>query len=225
MEHACAQCHSVVKDDDAFCSNCGAPQVRFAGREPSSDAVIVQDRSVPPTQVLADETYPTLQPFIQHDSSAVLRSALNAGVIAAILSSIPIGAAFIFALPFAGFLSILFYRRRSLVQEASPRMGFRLGSLTGFFGFLIFVVLTAVETVAFHAQNELRDAMMQAIRQAQARSADPQARQMLDYFMTPQGLAIMMIFGFIFMCILFVVLSGLGGALSAALLRRKSPPS
>jgi len=104
-------------------------------------------------------------------------------------------------------------------------MGFRLGSLTGFFGFLIFVVLTAVETVAFHAQNELRDAMMQAIRQAQARSADPQARQMLDYFMTPQGLAIMMIFGFIFMCILFVVLSGLGGALSAALLRRKSPPS
>jgi len=185
----------------------------------------VQDRSVPQAPVLADEIYPAPQRAIRLDWNAVIRSALNAGAIAAILSSIPIGAAFIFALPFAGFLSILFYRRRTLVAAPSPRMGFRIGSLTGLFGFLIFVVLTAVETVAFHAQNELRDAMMQAIRQAQARSADLQARQMLDYFLTPQGLAIMMIFGFIFICILFALLSGIGGALSAALLRRKDPPS
>jgi hypothetical protein len=67
--------------------------------------------------------------------------------------------------------------------------------------------------------------MIQAIRQAQARSADPQVRQMLDYFATPQGLLFLLIFGFVFMCIVFVVLSGLGGAVSAALLRRKGPPS
>jgi len=224
VEHACAKCHSTVKDDDAFCPNCGAPQIHFAGREPSSEAVTVQDRGVPQIQVRADEIDSAPQP-VSPDSGAVLRSALNAGVIAAILSSIPIGAAFVFALPFAGFLSILFYRRRSRVEEPSPRLGFRLGSLTGFFGFLLFVVLTAIETVAFHAQNELRNAMLEAIRQAQARNADPQARQLLEYFMTPQGLGIMMVFGFIFMCILFALLSGLGGALSAALLRRKGPRS
>jgi hypothetical protein len=185
---------------------------------------VQEDRVVSQIQVRADGIHSAPQP-VRPDTSTVLRSALNAGVIAAILSSIPIGAAFVFALPFAGFLSILFYRRRTRVEEPSPRLGFRLGSLTGFFAFLIFVFLTAIETVAFHAQNELRDAMLQAIRQAQARNADPQARQLLEYFMTPQGLGIMMIFGFIFMCILFALLSGLGGALSAALLRRKGPRS
>jgi hypothetical protein len=46
---------------------------------------------------------------------------------------------------------------------------------------------------------------------------------MLDYFITPQGLAVMMVFGFIFTAIMFVLLAGVGGAISAALLRRKGP--
>ena len=42
--------------------------------------------------------------------------------------------------------------------------------------------------------------------------------------MTPQGMAFMLAFGFVFMGVLFVVLSGVGGAISAALLRQKAPP-
>ena len=101
--------------------------------------------------------------------------------------------------------------------------GFRLGALSGFFGFAIFIFLTAVEIITFHAENELRDTMIQAVRQAEARTSDPQARQMLDYFMSPHGLIVIMGFCFIFMCITFVLLSGMGGAISASLLRRKGP--
>jgi hypothetical protein len=48
---------------------------------------------------------------------------------------------------------------------------------------------------------------------------------MLEYFLTPHGLMVMMVAGLVLMAILFVVLSGLGGSISAALLRRKEPPS
>ena len=61
-------------------------------------------------------------------------------------------------------------------------------------------------------------------RRSERTAADPQARQSLEYFLTPGGMAFLMIFGSAFMCVLFVILSGIGGAISAALLRRKLPP-
>jgi len=161
----------------------------------------------------------------EFDWNAGLRSALNAGAVAAVLASVPIRSGFLFALPIAGFLCVLFYRRRSSAAEPSPGAGFRLGAIAGFFGFAIFIMLAAVETVAFHAGNELREALVQAVKQAQERAADPQSRQMMEYFLTPGGLIFMMIIGFIFMLIAFALLSGMGGSISAALLRRKSPPS
>lgn len=75
-----------------------------------------------------------------------------------------------------------------------------------------------------HAQNDIRDAMVEAIHRQQARTPDPQARQMLDYFLTPHGFVVMMIVGMIFTGVIFVLLSGVGGTISAALLRRKEPP-
>ena len=151
-----------------------------------------------------------------------VRSAATGVATAAAFSFLPLGRAFVLVLPLAGFLCVALYRRRSL-QEPSRGAGFQLGALSGLIGSAFFFVLTAVQTLAFHAQDQLRDAMIQAIRQAQARSADPQAKQMFDYFMTPQGLIVMMIFGFIFTAIVFVLLSGLGGAVSAAIFRRKRP--
>lgn len=199
--------------------------MRFAGREPVTQAVVVKDLSLPLAQSVAVTDSHATPSSAQTHSNAAIRSALHAGVIAAVLSLLPVRSAFVFALPFAGFLAVLFYRRRSLVEEPAPSQGFRVGSLAGFFGFVIFLLLTAVQVFAFRAQNEFRDTMIQAIRQAQARSPDPQARQMLEYFMTPQGLVFMMAFGFLLMCIIFALLGGIGGAVSASLLRRKRPPS
>jgi hypothetical protein len=149
---------------------------------------------------------------------------VTAGVFAAVLSSIPVGGSFIFALPLAGFLCVLLYRRHSAMGEPTVSLGFRLGAGAGLAGFIILILLATIGTLGFHTQNELRDAMMQAVRQAQSRYADPQARQTLEYFVTPGGMTFLMIFGSAFMCVLFVILSGIGGAISAALLRRKLPP-
>ena len=157
------------------------------------------------------------------DGHAELRSALYAGVVGALLSMIQPLASLV-ALPFAGFLSVLLYRRRSSGAELSPRAGFRLGALAGLFGFGLLMVLTAAGTLARHTEGDMHAAVIQIIQQAQARNPDPQARQAFEYFMTPQGMAFMMIFGFVIMCSMFVLLSGIGGAISASLLRRKGPP-
>jgi hypothetical protein len=165
-----------------------------------------------------------VQRFPVDDSRAMVRAALYAGVIGAVLSSIPVGLNFILALPVAGFLSVLFYRRWTHGPELRPSLGFKLGALAGLFGFLAFLIFTAIGTLTFHVEGEMRQTMVEAVRLQQARATDPQVRQMFDYFMTPQGMMVMMGFGFLIMGIVFVLLTGAGAALSASLLRRKTPP-
>ena len=152
-----------------------------------------------------------------------MRSALNAGAMAAVLSLIP--GAFIMAIPLAGFLCVRLYFRRRRVGTPSSRIGFQLGALAGLFGTLLFAVLITAGTVITHSENEIRDQLIQRVRLAQAQNPDPQVRQWLAYFETPEGLLLLMIFSAIFMCVIFVLLSGAGGAFSAFLLRRKDPPS
>jgi hypothetical protein len=222
MEQSCQRCGSQIESLTPFCPNCAAPQIHFHGRQPSSNPVVVSGMQLP--VVVADQPGAPLPPT-SYNQNAALRSALHAGVVAAILSLIPLRSAFLFALPIAGFLCVLLYRRRVSGEELSVGSGFKLGSLAGLFALAFFVVLTATATLVSHAENELREAMLQAIRQAQARSPDAQARQMLDYFTTPHGLMVMMILGFAFTGVMFVLLSGLGGSISAKLLHRKRPPA
>lgn len=168
------------------------------------------------------ETEIALRPeVLRRDAGIRLRSAATAGAIAALLSAVPLG--FFLALPLGGFLAVVFYRRHGPRLELPSAAGFWLGALSGLFAFLIFLVLTVVETVAFHAGSELRQIMIEGVRRAQLRNPDPQARQMLDYFMSPPGLVVMMVMGAIFLCLLFVLLSGFGGTISAALARRRPP--
>jgi hypothetical protein len=137
---------------------------------------------------------------------------------------VPIKGSVAFALPFAGFLCVLLYRRYGSGAEPSLGLGFRLGVWAGVTGFAILIVLTAISTLGFHGQNELRDVLIQAVHQAQSRYTDPQSREALEQFLTPGGLAMLMVLCSAFACVFFAILSGLGGAASAALLRRKLPP-
>lgn len=158
------------------------------------------------------------------NAKAELRAAFYAAIVGAVLSLVQPGASFVIALPVAGFLSVVLYRRFSFKTEPSPRTGFRLGAMSGLFVFGLLMILIAAGTIAFHSEADTHTQVIQVIQQAQARNPDPQAKPVFEYFMTPQGMAVMMVVGFIFMSILFVVLSGIGGAISASLLRRKAPP-
>jgi hypothetical protein len=149
-----------------------------------------------------------------------VRSALNAGAIAAVLCLLPWG--FIVAMPMAGYFGVRLYRHRSLPQVLSPRAGFRIGALSGLFGFLIFAVLAVVVTLAAQAEDKLRSAIIEAVQRAQALYPDHRL-QWFDYFTTPHGMVVYVILSAVFSWAAFVLLSGVGGAISAAVLRKKGP--
>lgn len=219
MEHACPRCNSLVDDNSPFCPTCEAAQIHATPKECSRSPVTVGVEAAP---VLLSVGHIPRTTGIA-DAHAELRSALYAGVIGALLSMIqPLASPLAF--PVAGFLSVLLYRRRSMVSNPTPRMGFRLGALTGLFGFGLLMVLAAAEMLTRHTETDMHAAMIKMIQQAQARNPDPQARQVFDYFMSAQGMAVFMMFSFVLGCIIFVLLSGIGGAISTSLLRRKAPP-
>ena len=215
VEHSCYQCGAAVDEGIAFCPQCNAPQIRVAVGDAIASPTIDSGLEIKPPGSYKDGLQLTALQW--HHA---LPAAALAGLIAAVMMLIPVGA-FGLGMLASGALAVMFYRRRNPVANVTPGIGARLGALSGALGFGIFAIFTATEMLIFRSGGQLRDALLQAIQQSAARSSDPQAQQMLEYLKTPQGLALMMVLGLIVMGLAFLIFSSLGGALAAALLRRK----
>ncbi len=211
MEHPCDQCSSPVEDGTAFCPHCGAAQIRVASDEAG--------RTGGPTELLT-ASGAAASTLIQW--SQALPAAALAGLVAAGLMLIP-SEAFGLSLCMisAGFLAVLFYRRRSPGAALSPGMGARLGMVGGVLGFAMSAVFTAVEILVFHSGSQLRTALLERIEQSALRTPDPQAQQFVTYLKSPPGLALVLALGLVGMFLVFLIFSALGGALAAALQPRK----
>lgn len=197
--------------------------MRFSGRTLASQSVVVQTpQSVPPVVIAeAEPAFPDFQPVTATNKRVWVRAAAAGGAIAALVSIIPLGS--VIAIPLSGLLAVLFYRKWSHNGELPSSAGFRLGAIGGLFGFVILTIVKTMEVLATHQETMFRDLIIQSIQAQEARNPDPQARQVLEYFLTPHGIAVMMVFGLIFTCIIFVLLAGLGGSISATLFRRRPP--
>jgi hypothetical protein len=125
-----------------------------------------------------------------------------------------------FGMVFAGFLSVVLYRRRNPGVHLTAGRGARLGAITGMLGFGALSVMVALVT-AFRSGKEVHDSLLHAIQQYAAHSADPRMQQVLDLFNTPQGFTLIMILSFAMTFVAFLIFSSLGGALGAFLLHRK----
>lgn len=241
VEHLCHGCGAAVDDSAPFCPGCGVPQIRFSARATASDVVaarasapVVADgpssfpSSSGPPAVLSHPTYNQVESGVagrlragKHDRRAELRFALNAGAIAAVVVSLIPVALFLVA-PLAGYFGVRLYQRRGGMAEPSGRAGFKFGALVGLFASPIFAVLRVAQIVAFGQQGELRKTVIERFQQAAANSPDPQAHQVADYFASPQGMAILIILSLAFICLAFVLLAGMGGAISASTVRRRN---
>jgi hypothetical protein len=174
-------------------------------------------RSGEPIEVLGASA-PVVTAGIQW--SQALPAAGLAGLIAAVLMLIPLGA-FGLGMISAGVLAVLFYRRRNPGGTLSAGMGARLGVVSGVIGFGISAVFTAIEMLVLHNGGELRAFLLEAIEQSALRTSDPQAQQVFSYFKSPPGLALVMALGLVVTFFLFLIFSSLGGTLAATLLRRR----
>jgi hypothetical protein len=205
----------VVQQGTAFCSQCNAPQIRVAVAEAITPSEISSDSApgAPPAYFGATLT-------TRLEWSQGLPAAAMAGLIAALLMMTPL-AGFGLGMLIGGGLSVVFYRRRMPVARVTPGMGARLGLVSGILGGGIFAGLLSIGIVAFHAGDSIRDKLLQEMQAAAARNPDPQAQQVMEFFKSPSGVVLLLSMALIGTLLAFVIFSGLGGALGAALLRRK----
>jgi hypothetical protein len=223
VEHPCNRCGAAVDNNSPFCPACEAPQIRFEPREDAQDAVRLHPATIPPAPVVvsASGTGPYHAPAAASERRRWLRAAIYAGAIGALLSSIHYGV--LIAMPLVGILAVRFYRSGAFVRSISSQQGFRLGALSGFFSFAMLSFVSAITVVGLGGQTEFRNRMLEVVRQYQAANPDPQAQQVFQYFQTAQGMTVMIIGGMLFMCVVFVVVAGLTGMISASLANRRSP--
>ena len=219
MDHPCYKCAQLVEDGVPFCAHCGAPQIRVAipdlspatvapGAEASAqDNPLLPGYANAPTAYLPMRWVATLQPCVLAAFISVLLIALGLNPFVAMLG--------------AGMLAVIFSRRRSPEIVIKAGTGARLGAISGLFCFGMSATLEAIVVAVFHKGPELRNAMLQVIQQAATKTNDPQVTAALDYFKSPQGLAVMLLLALVSAFFASIILGSIGGALGGVFLSRR----
>jgi zinc-ribbon domain len=218
MEHACDRCGKVVEDGVPFCPQCGAPQIRVMMAAQPKPA---RSSSVAPEQPAG---LAGLQPAAASRAWRVANLAAGLGalvaLLVAVLTGIPQLALFLWMLG-GGMLAVVIYRRRQHLGVMSAGMGARLGAMAGVMGFVIFGLLSLLQMLAMRGTGQLRTALEQALKTSVAHSGNPEAQQIVQQFLTPEGLRLLLALGIVLMLVLFVALSSLGGAIAATVVGQR----
>jgi len=223
-----------VEDGVPFCPNCGAPQIRVAIAREEPDTQPVPGTSDSDDAQPAAEAFPAQRSSpadashsAKYERRVVIFSALAAGLAAGIGSLVPFVPFITLCMVAAGGIAITLYKRRMPYVSVPARRGFRIGALAGFFGFLLNAVTSVFGMLSAENRGALRDAMQDRLKEALSVNSDPSAQQMVkhlgDMVSTPSGLAAVFAFSLCLFGLLFVLLSGIGGAIGAALFGKKLP--
>ena len=218
MDHPCHKCGNTVEDGKAFCSQCGAPQIRVAVPEASPEslpagggAVTALDREVGPSFPPISSSLPvswahTLQPCALAAAVALGLTVLGLNPFVAALGT--------------GFLAVAFSRRRGPGTLIQGGAGARLGALSGLLFFGASTILQTLAVAVLHKGAEIKSEQLDKLQQWATRYPGPEVQPFLDFVKSPDGFAILMVASLIVACVAFIVLGSCGGALGAALLGR-----
>ena len=203
MERPCYQCGLVCEDFLVFCPQCRAPQIRVVATVP---AVPIATAGPLPKFVLPSQS--------KIDWWNALPSAVLAVLISALLTVAFFGNGAIGFL-FCGALSVFFYSQRNRFVRITRWVGAQLGAFSGLLGLGIIAL--------FHDKLGLRQMAMQAMQMTIDRNTDLAQKQILQDFATqrPEVLVAMLV---VMIGVVFLLISSLGGAIGASLMKRWRPP-
>jgi hypothetical protein len=208
MEEPCYKCGQMLDEGRVFCPHCRAPQIRVAVADPV--AAMPADSPVQPGQLTASETVPIIAVPMRWDQAA--QPCAVAAIIAALGMVLRLIVPVI-AVIGAGFLAVALYRRRNPEIAVRARTGARLGAICGFFCAGMTAILGAFRVAILHEGGKIRTVLLDALQQQSSRYPAPEFQSSLDFFRSPTGLVLMLVFFFIVALILFILLGMLGGAL------------
>jgi hypothetical protein len=153
--------------------------------------------------------------------------ALRACAVAALISIVVMSLRLVFPLVAAlgaGFLAVIFYRRRNPARRVDARSGAQLGAITGLLSSGVFAILSAIAFAVLQAGGQVRQQALEALQQVASRSNDQQMQAALDLLKNPEGLAPKLILGMIGFFLISVAAGSVAGALTGAVLGRRNRP-
>jgi len=215
MEQPCYKCGQEVDEGRVFCPHCKAPQIRVVLAGPA--AAIPATSPVQQGELTASETVPVIAVPMRWNQAA--QPCAVAAFIAALGMVLRLIVPVIAAIG-AGFLAVALYRRRNPEIAVHARAGARLGAISGFFCAGITAILGTLRVAILHEGGKIRAFLLDTVQQA-GRNPDPDLQASLDFFRSPTGLALMLVFLFILVLIVLILLGMLGGALGGAGLGRR----
>ena len=123
-----------------------------------------------------------------------------------------------------GFLAATFSQRRNPGSVIRPAVAAKLGAFSGLLLFGMSTIMETLVVAVLQKGPEIRSQMMDKLQQAAARYPGPQVEPFLDFVKSPGGFAFMMVASLFFGLVAFLVLGGVGGAISAAFVGRRNRP-
>jgi hypothetical protein len=119
-----------------------------------------------------------------------------------------------------GIVSVSLYHKRRPDVNLTTGSGARLGALAGFLGFVLLATLAPLFAFALNRGQELRQFVLDFVQRTTTTN-DPQFVEAFKQFQNPEGRAMLMAAFLLGLLVLFVTFASLGGAIGAALARRK----
>jgi hypothetical protein len=202
---------------------CGAPQIRVALPEPAMPLAGSGPRG---SAAFSSESSATLNPAVLSPVivwPVAIRACAIAALVAALFMAFGLMVPLLAVLG-AGFLAVSLYHRKNPAWLINARSGAKLGAACGVLFFAFAVVIETVGAAVFHSGGEVRKKMLEALQQAASRSNDPQVQAAFEKLKTPEGVALMMVFGIIFLFLLSIAAGSISGALTGAFLGRRKRP-
>ncbi len=224
-----------MEDGRPFCPQCHAPQIRVPLRPPEAavtESAVTEgvapetaaDAQAPP-EPIPDERVATVERSRPEPENRLLRrpaftSALVAGMLAAVGTSIPIIPLAMLCMFASGGLAVTLYRRRVGHIRVTPWMGARLGLMAGGLGFGLLALLSTFRLFAASERTQLRAAFRDKMQETLTSAADPDVRRAMEqfrgYIATDHGLVLVVLICLGVAAVVFLLFSALGGALGAA---------
>jgi hypothetical protein len=122
----------------------------------------------------------------------------------------------------AGVLAVNLYYRQNRGWSVNAHSGAKLGALCGVLFFGISAIFETVAVTVFHTGGQIRQKMIEALQQAASRTSDPQVQAAFETLKTPEGIALMLIFGLAFLFLVSIAAGSIAGALTGAFLGRRN---
>ena len=209
----CYRCGTPIDEQTTFCPSCNAPQIRVT--VPAGSAA-----NQPATAPLPPGTPASIEPpaVPLHFTNAApidwkkfLRVALPLSLLAG-FSIVK------FALGLLVFIAwvmgaVSWYRRKHS-SALTTKQGAKLGAVAGLLSFVLPTIVVVIVMVQHSA--EYRQQAMLMFQQRLGPNPDPQTLHIAQWFSSPQGFVLEVVFTVLFLLAIVAIISSLVGAISAA---------